>query len=194
MPRGPQIASAFAQGTVIFGGPLIAIVGIEHYPVLILDHTLYTFGLSGIAFWFLASFAFFGKASFPRGMPGPLKIAFRAGWGLCMTGLVIGILLIANGYDTPLFDRDATVVAKHRTLQRDPSRRTYYLETRAWAPLPTVVELGARREVYDRLEVAVDALDTPEAVLQAMPDGGHVRLVLGEGRFGWDWLRRIELR
>jgi hypothetical protein len=32
-----------------------------------------------------------------------------------------------------------------------------------------------------------------QRTLDAMADAGKVRLVLGEGRFGWEWLKRIDL-
>jgi hypothetical protein len=144
-------------------------------------------------FWFLASFAMFGSESFPRGMPQSLKLQFRAGFGLCMTGLLLGLFGITNGYDTPLISRDVAVVAKHTTRHSDPARRTYYVAMRAWPPSRTVVELGAPRDVYDRLSVPLVAIDTPQADLDAMPDAGHLRLVLGQGRLGLEWLKSIEL-
>jgi hypothetical protein len=100
----------------------------------------------------------FGSESFPRGMPQFLKLQFRAGFGLCMTGLLLGLFGIANGYDTPLISRDVAVVAKHTTRHSDPARRTYYVAMRAWPPSRTVVELGAPREVYDRLSVPLVAI------------------------------------
>jgi hypothetical protein len=75
-------------------------------------------------------------------MPQSAKLAFRAGFGLCMTGL-LGIFGIANGYDTPLVSREVPVVAKHQTLERDPSRRTNYVAVGAWPNSREVVELGA---------------------------------------------------
>jgi hypothetical protein len=191
-PRLPQISSMVGQLLIIFGGPAIGLVTIKYYPFLIEDRTLYIAGLASIAFWFLASFAMFGSESFPRGMPQFLKLQFRAGFGLCMTGLLLGLFGIANGYDTPLISRDVAVVAKHTTRHSDPARRTYYVAMRAWPQSRTVVELGAPREVYDPLSVPLVAIDTPQAELDAMPDAGHVRLVLGEGRLGLEWLKSIE--
>jgi hypothetical protein len=192
-PRLPQIASAIGQALIIFGGPIIGLVAINHYPFLIEDRTIYIGGLVSIVFWFLASFAMFGRDSFPRGMPGNLKPPFRAGFALAMTFLVLGIFGIANGYDTPVIDRDVAVVAKHATRHSDPSRRTYYVALRAWPPLRTVVELGAPRDVYDRLAVPRTEIGTPLHELEAMPDRGSARLIVGEGRLGLEWLKGIEL-
>jgi len=192
-PRLPQIGSMVGQFLIIFGGPAIGLITIKYYPFLIEDRTIYIGGVASILFWFLASFAMFGSESFPRGMPQFLRLQFRAGFGLCITGLLLGLFGIANGYDMPLISRDVAVVAKHTTRHSDPARRTYYVAMRAWPPSRTVVELGAPRDVYDRLSVPLVAIDTPQADLDAMPDAGHVRLVLGEGRLGLEWLKSIEL-
>jgi len=192
-PRWPQIRSAVGQSLIIFGGPLIGLLAIKHYPFLIMDRTIYIGGAAGIVFWILASFAIYGDKDFPRGMPQFLKLQFRAGYGLCMTFLLLGLFGIANGYDTPTISRDAAVVAEHTTRQSDPAKRTYYVAMRAWPPSPTVVELGAPRDVYDRLSVPRTAIDTPQQQLEAMTDRGSVRLLVGEGRFGVEWLKGIEL-
>jgi hypothetical protein len=192
-PFWPQIGSAIWQSLVIFGGPLIGLVAINHYPFLIADRTIYVGGGAGIVFWFLASFALFGSKSFPRGMPQFLKLQFRAGFGLCMTFLLVGVFGIANGYDTPLIGRDVAVVAKHPTRQSDPAKRTYYVAMRAWPPSRTVVELSAPRKVYDQLAVPRTEIDTPLHELEALPDRGTVRLIVGRGRLGVEWLKGIEL-
>jgi hypothetical protein len=192
-PRLPQIASAIGQFSIIFGGPAVGLVTIKYYPFLIEDRTLYIGGLASIVFWFLASFAMFGSESFPRGMPQLLKLQFRAGFGLCMTGLLLGLFGIANGYDTPLISRNVAVIAKHTTRERDPANRTYYVAVRAWPSSRAVVELGASRGVYDQLRVPFTEIDTPQEALDAMPDAGQMRLIVGEGRLGLEWLKSIEL-
>jgi hypothetical protein len=190
-PQAPQIFWIVVQFATIFGGPLIALITIDHYPFLILDRTLYFGGLASIGIWFLASFVFFGDESFPKGTPRPIQLMFRAGWGLCMTGWVLGVSGIANGYATPLIVRDAAVVAKHPTLERDPARRIYYVAVRAWPDASLVVELPAPRAVYDGVAAPVVSVDTPNAALEAMPDAGRVRLVVGQGRLGLEWLKAV---
>ena len=54
------------------------------------------------------------------------------------------------------------------------------------------MELGAPREVYDRIHVPITAISTQQQELEAMRDSGHVRLVVGEGRLGLEWLKSIE--
>jgi hypothetical protein len=192
-PFWPQIISILWQSLIIFGGPAIGLVTINYYPFLIQDRTLYIGGLASVVFWFVASFVLYGRDDFPRGMPQFLILQFRAGYGLAMSFLLLGIAGIANGYDTPLIARDVAVVAKHPTRHSDPARRTYYVAMRAWPYSRTVVELGAPRDVYDRLRVPLTAIDTPQEELDAMADSGSVRLIVGQGRLGVEWLKGIEL-
>ena len=192
-PRGPQLLSMAAQLGLIFGGPALGLVAMENFPVLVLDRTIYLGGLASIAFWFVASFALFGAKYFPAGTPPIARLLFRAAIGLCTTGLILGVAGITNGYGTPLAAREAAVVAKHPTLQSDPARRTYYAAIRAWPGSPDVVELPVPHAIYDALAVPRIAIHTPERALAAMPDAGHVRLVLGQGRLGLAWVKRIEL-
>jgi hypothetical protein len=126
-------------------------------------------------------------------MPQFLKLQFRAGYGLCMTFLLLGVFGIANGYRTPTIDRDVAVVAKHPTRQSNPANRTYYVAMRAWPPSRTIVELNIPRHVYDRLSVPITAIDTPQDELAAMPNRDIVRLIVGQGRFGVEWFKGIEL-
>jgi hypothetical protein len=192
-PRLPQIASMSGQSLIIFGGPAIGLATVKYYPFLIEDRTIYIGGLVTIVFWFLASFAIYGSEDFPRAMPQLLKLQFRVGYGLCMTFLLLGLAGLINAYNTPLVGRDVVVVSKHTTRQSNPANRTYYVAMRAWPPSRTIVELGAPREVYDRLRVPITAIGTPQEELETMEDSGYVRLIVGEGRLGLEWLKQIEL-
>jgi hypothetical protein len=49
-PAAPQILSALWQFGIIFGGPLLGLFAINHYPFLIENRTLYIGGLISIAF------------------------------------------------------------------------------------------------------------------------------------------------
>ena len=178
---------------IIFGGPALGLVAIEHYPFLIEDRTIYIGGVFCIIFWFVASFAIFNHKSFPRGMPLLPKLLFRAGFALCMTFLLAGVGGIVNGYHTPLTSRDVAVVSKRTSRHSDPARRAYYLALRAWPPSQTIVELGVPREVYDRLRAPVTAIGTSQQELEEMPDRGSVRVVVGQGRLGLEWLKQISL-
>jgi hypothetical protein len=197
-PRLPQIPLLLWrlvwQTGIILGGPLLGLFMLNHYPFLIQDRTLYIGALGSIVFWFLASFVIPHWSDFPRGTPLIVKLQFRVALGLCMTFLMFGIFGIANGYGTPLVSREVPVVAKRHTLERDASKRTYYLAIRAWPGSHTVVELGAPHAVYDQLDVPIAAFQTPQQVLDAMADAGYVKLTVGEGRLGLEWLKQVDLR
>jgi hypothetical protein len=83
------------------------------------------------------------------------------------------------------FSGDVAVVAK--------TNRNNYVNIRAWPPSPAVVKLMASREVHGQLAFPRIDLDTPERNLEAMPDSGVVRLIVGEGRLGLEWLKSIKL-
>ena len=192
-PAAPQIAWAVAQVAYILTGPILGLVTINRYPPLVMDNTIYGVGLGGIAVAFLLSFPLIPDRKLPRGMPLAQKLAFRAGWGLCTTFWLLGVGGIANGYGTPVRDRDVPAVAKHETRERDPARRTHYVSIRAWPGERRIVDLDAPADVYAALEVPVTAIDTPQAELQAMPDAARVRLSVGEGRLGLPWLKGVGL-
>jgi len=42
------------------------------------------------------------------------------------------------------------------------------------------------------LSAPVDAIDTPQAVLDNMSEAGQVSLIVGRGRLGLEWLKSIE--
>jgi hypothetical protein len=121
-PRLPQIVSAIGQSLIIFGGPLIGLLAINRYPFLIMDRTIYIGGLASIVFWFLASFVIYGNDDFPRGMPQQLKLVFRAGYGLCMSFLLLGIFGIANvWHGDEQQGRGGRRQAHHAPKRSDPS-------------------------------------------------------------------------
>lgn len=75
--------------------------------------------------------------------------------------------------------------AEHASAKDHPRREEYVARS---------LERSAPREVYDRLDVPVTAIDdTRQDVLAAMADAGYVRPILGEGRSGLEWLHRIDL-
>lgn len=173
-------------------GPPLAFVVAAAYPFLIRDRTLYLFAGGSMCFFFLFSFvAFHHDPSLPK-FPLLFRIIARFGWALVSTAFVWGFIGIVNGLGTPLESREVPAVAKHPTLQRDPTRRTYYIAVRPWRGSGTVVELPGPRATYDQLPVPVDAIDTPQTVLDNMPDTGQVVLVVGRGRLGLEWLKSID--
>jgi hypothetical protein len=193
-PLWPQVLSAVGQATIIFGGPVIGLIGISHFPALVTDAAIYGLGLGSIFILFLASFPLIPARSLPKGIPLGAALMFRAGWSLCMTFLWVGAGLMLNGYDTLPITRDVAVVGKRESLQRDPTHRQYSLEVRAWPPSRFVTEVDTTRQVFEAASVPVVAVDTSEATLQTMTDAGTARLTVGRGRLGLDWVKKIEVR
>jgi len=192
-PLAPQVASAAAQMVFILGGPAVALFMIARYRPLIADQTLYVSGLSFIAIGFLASLAVpLNRKELSR-LPATSRFLYRVSLGFAFTAWVFGLGGIANGFGTPIFVRDVPVVAKHETLERDPARRTHYVSARPWPGSRQVQDINAPLSVYDSLQVPTTTIHTSSAELQAMPHAAKLRLVLGKGRLGLDWLKTVEL-
>jgi hypothetical protein len=191
-PTSGQIQPIALQLAPILIGPLLALVLIGCYPFLITDRSLYQGAVLSGCFFVLLSFIVFRRDSSLRKFPLLMRTLFRFGWGLGSVALVWGFIGIVNGLGTPLETRQVPAVAKHHTRQRDPADRTYYLAVRPWRGSRTVVELPGPRAIYEALPVPVDAIDTPQNVLDDMQDRGQVNLVVGRGRLGLEWLKGIE--
>jgi hypothetical protein len=112
---------------------------------------------------------------FPAWAPAWVRVGARAGWALAFTLSMLGIVLIANGYATPMETRSAQVVRKEMSRERDPSRRQHRLYVLAWPGSDTVTEVDSSGSVYDRAQV-----------------GRTVQLTLGKGRLGLAWVRDVE--
>jgi hypothetical protein len=191
-PKNGQIRPIAIQLTPILIGPILVLVLIGCYPFLITDRTLYQGALLSGCFFFLLSFVVFRRDPSLRKFPLPMRTLFRFGWALGSVALVWGFIGIVNGLGTPYEIRQVPAVAKHHTRERNPADRTYYLAVRPWRGSRTVVELPGPRAIYEALPVPVDAIDTRQSVLDDMQDGGQVNLVVGRGRLGLEWLKRIE--
>jgi len=190
----PQILSAAAHASVIFGGPVVGLIGISHFPALVTDDTIYRVGIGSILVLFLASFVLIPARSLPKGIPLGLALLFRAGWGLAATFLWVGVALISNGYDTPSITRDVAVVGKTESFGRDPARGQYRLWVRAWPPSRFVIGVDTTRQVSEGARVPLVEVDTPEATLLVMRDAGIAGLTVGRGRLGLDWVQKIEMQ
>jgi hypothetical protein len=188
-PRGPQIARIAAQMFGILGGPVLGLIGMLRYPMLIPDRDLLIGGLASIMFWFAVSFFIMRGKAFPTGMPSAAKLMARFGIAVCATAWTVGFVGIANGCATPLIARDAPVAYKRTSRDSDPKRRSHYVGARLWSSSRDVVELSVPQAIFNRLDVPDTGSAQPDLV--AMPDRGHVRLSVGQGRFGIDWLHGV---
>jgi hypothetical protein len=191
-PKNPQILAVILQFVVILGGPALGLAAIKFYPFLVQDRTWDIGGIASILTLFLTSFLYFKDNDFPAEVPALLRLLFRMGWGLALTFLLVGVVGIANGYGTKLTNREVEVVSKHQSRERETSRRTNYLSVRAWSKSRAVVDLEVSREIYERLDVPLTPIHSPQEMLDEMPVAGHVRLVVGEGRLGLEWFKRVE--
>ncbi|HEX5237372.1 MAG TPA: hypothetical protein VFW39_02790 [Sphingomicrobium sp.] len=188
----PQLIASAAQMAFIFGGFLLALYAIPRWPALAEDRVLVIIATACMTFGFAASFVVIPGHTLPPRLPLIMTILYRLGLGLSFTAWVTAIALIANGYGTPIFIRDVPIVAKHHSLG-DPSRWEYMVSARPWPGSQRVVDIEVTGSVYDRLEAPVTAIHASQAELEAMRDVAQVRLVLGRGRLGFDWLKSAGL-
>jgi hypothetical protein len=187
-PRGPQIARMAAQLFGIFGGPILGLIGMLKYPLLIPDDNLAFGGLASLALWFVVSVVVIRSWYFPKNTPLATRLEMHLGVAVCATGWMIGALDIANGYATPVVTRDVPIAYKRASREAEPS---YYVGARPWASPRDIIEITVRRELFDRLDVPDTDLQTPQPDFAALPNRGHIRLLVGRGRFDIGWLRGV---
>lgn len=190
-PRGPQIARIAAQIFGILGGPIFGLVGMVCYPILIPDRLLVAGGLAGVVLWFAASFSFVRDRFFPGDAPFSGKLMVRFGIAVCATGWTIGAIDIANGYATPVSARNIPIAYKRASRDSDPERRSYYVGARLWSSPRDIIEITVPHELFNRLDVPNTDVETSHPAFGAMPNAGHVRLLVGHGRFGIQWLHGV---
>ncbi len=190
-PRGPQLARIAAQIFGILGGPIFGLTGMVGYPILIPDRILVAGGLAGIVLWFAASFFFIRDKFFPSDTPYSGKLMVRFGIAICAVGWTIGCIDIANGYATPVIARDVPVAYKRASRDNDPERRSYYVGARLWSSPRDIVEITVPRDLFNRLDVPNTDEEMSHPDFGAMPNAGHVRLLVGQGRFGIEWLHGV---
>jgi hypothetical protein len=190
-PRGPQMARIAAQIFGILGGPLFGLIGMLCYPILIPDRLLVAGGLASILLWFAAGFFFIRDSFFPGDAPFSGKLMVRFGVAVCATGWMIGLVDIANGHGTPVVTRDVAVAYKRASRDSDPERRSYYVGARLWSSPRDIVEITVPHALFNRLNVPNTDIDRSHPDVGAMPNAGQVQLLVGEGRFGIEWLRGV---
>src|SRR5205085_8190295 len=158
----------------IFGGPLLMLLAIDRYRFL--DGRTFTAAVVLYAVSIPLFFAIVPDRVFPTRTPLFARVMARAGWALCSCAMVIGALGLVNGLGTRLETRDVLCVAKRVTRQRDEHLRTHYLQELAWPGSKRSEEVPAPRRVYD-----------------ATAPGSKVRLIIGKGRLGLEWLAGVDL-
>jgi hypothetical protein len=115
----------------------------------------------------------------------------RAGWALALSFLVLGVFGIGNGLGTPVQSRLVDCVGKRMSRERDPDRRQYVLQLRAWSDSSAVTEVDVPRSLYESMNVPLVEVDTPPQALAALPARARVRLSVGKGRLGVEWIKGV---
>jgi hypothetical protein len=187
-----QLVVNVAGLLAVLCGWVLGPVAFSLYPLLNTERASYLWILGGVMLGILVwlTLALWGRLSWMTGRAVRLA-AFVCGLGVAF--LPYGLFGIANGYATPLVVRDVPVVAKQQTKQANPNQREYYVTTRPWPGSRAVAQVTVSRAVYEQLAVPVTTTRTRHETHEAMPDAAHVRLTLGAGRLGVDWVHGVSL-
>lgn len=187
-PRGPQIAAMCALMCAIFGGPILGLIGMLKCPLLVPDDVLALGGLASVVAWSAVSLLVIGSRWCPKNMPLGSKLMMHMGFAVCATGWMIGALDIANGYGMPVLTRDVPIAYKRASREADPS---YYVGARPWSSPRNIIEITVSHALFDHLDVPDTDLQTPRPDYGALPNRGYIRLLVGRGRFGIEWLHGV---
>jgi hypothetical protein len=159
--------------TLFFLGPILGLIAINRYCFLDDRGVWVLVGLYAIAF--PLSFVIVKRRRFPRGTPLQARVMARAGWTLSVCFWCLGVVGIVNGYGSNVItNRTVVCLGKRMTRQRDPKRRTYYVQVQPWQTTDRRVELSVRPDVWD-----------------ALREGSRVRLSVGAGRLGMEWISDV---
>ncbi len=191
-PRWVQIMWLSIQLFWIFGGMVLALVSLFMYPMLLTGAGYAIMYLGPLAVGIVIGFFITPRTWLPADMPVLVKIQVRCGVGLFLAAWFIGIFGIVNGYATPIVVRDAPMVYRRTTTPSDPHHMTYYVGTRVWPSSRDVYEITVRPALFASLDAPVTTQwHIPQQQLFAMPDHGLLRLAVGRGRLGFDWLKGV---
>jgi hypothetical protein len=178
-----------ALGVLVCAGS--GIVTIKYFPPLVTGDTFVRGAVALLAITFAGMFLLVRKTVFPPSVPVTARILARAGWALGVCFLGLGVFGIANGLGTPIESRLVDCVGKRMSREHNPDRRQYVLELRAWPQSSAVVEVDVPRSLYEYMNVPLVEVDTPPQALAALPARARVRLIVGKGRFGVEWIKGV---
>ena len=155
--------------------PAPMIYAIDHYRFL--DDRTFEVWVAANVVAFALSFGLIPRKIFPAFIPASGWVLARAGWSLGAVALCTGLVGIVNGaLDSSIESRDVPVLGKRATLQRIEANRIYYVESRPLPGSDRVIELAVPRDVFMRVR-----------------PGESIRLKLGTGTLGIEWIRGVEL-
>ena len=158
--------------TLLCASPAPMIYAVRHYRFL--DDRTFEVWVVAVLVAFALSFLLVRGRVFPAFVPVGGRVAARAGWSLGFVCLCIGLIGIANGaLDSDVEVREVICVAKRAPAGEQGSG--FYLDVRPWR--------GTDRTV---------ALSVPRWMFREVAAGSNIRLTLGTGALGLEWVKKIE--
>jgi hypothetical protein len=155
-----------------FGSILLAMYEIRRYPLL--DDRVYIVLLVALPVFFAASFLVPQLKQLNR-FPMWMNVSGRlGGFAIPAVVMVWALILIANCWPHQNEEiKVLTCVEKRITRQRQPS---YYIRVRPWNYTGREADLHVPKEMYAKIS-----------------NGSLVRVVIGKGKLGLEWVRSVEL-
>ncbi len=191
-PRWIQILKIAVQIGAFVGSLVLCVVSMLLYPMLLTGLGYAIVYLGGPLLAFAITFLLIRGTWFPADMPQSARLQARLGIGMCTAFGCAGLFGIVNGYRTPVVVKDLPMVYRRTSTPSDPKHMNYYVGTRVWPSSREVYEVTVPRAFYDDLDVPViTQWRIPRQQLYAMPDRGLLRLSVGRGRLGIDWLHGV---
>lgn len=191
-PRWIQVVTCSAQVVGLLGGLVLALVSMFAYPMLLTGWGYAITYLGPVAVGFVAAFFITPRSWYPATMSVPTRVQLRLGLGLCMSAWFVGAFGIANGYATAVADQDVPMVYRRTSTPSDPRQMSFYIGARVWPSSRDVYEIIVPRTLYETLSVpVVTQWHVPTRQLYLMPSHGLLRLSVGKGRFGINWLHGV---
>ena len=191
-PRWVQVLTCSAQVGGLIGGLVFELVAMIKYPMLLAGVGFAITFLAPVLVGSVVMLFMTPRSWCPVTMSAPLRFQFRLGMGLCVSAWFVGAFGIANGYATSVVTRDAPMVYRRTSTPSDPKRMGFYVGARVWPSSRDVYEITVPYKLYAALDVPeTTQWHVPSQQLHAMPDHGLLRLSVGKGRFGIDWLNGV---
>jgi hypothetical protein len=188
-PRWVQVITCGAQIFGLLGGLLFELVSMLAYPMLLTGWGYMIVYLAPIAVGAVVMMFLTPRSWCPATMSAPVRVQFRLGMGLCVSAWFIGAFGIANGYATSLVTQDAPIAYRRTSTPRDPDHMSFYVGARVWPASRDVYEVMVPQKLYAALDAPIiTGRHVSTQQLYAMPDHGVLRLRVGKGRLGIDWL------
>ena len=190
-PRWIQVAKILAQVFAVLGGIVLVLAAMFLYPML-LTGPGFALAYLGPAPAACAAAFLIRRTWLPADMQRSTRVQLRFCIGFAATFWLAGLFGLVNGYTTPVVARDAGMVYKRTSTPSDPKHMSYYVGARVWPSSRDVYEITVPADLYRSLDVpTVTHWSVPRQQLYAMPDHGVLRLIVGRGRLGVDWLHGV---